>query len=335
MNKDMAQTIPPDQPCDEPAFGASDSFARQAWFEMLARHCYADSTILWPRAEQEGAAAVLPLIEDGRELNALANYYSFSYAPIFEGAPSPARQQALIGEIAARLRKSHSRVSFYPLLDPALAQTIRKAFASAGWIALLTDQNSNHYLDLNGRDFARYWADRPGQLRSSVKRKGKSKPYALSIEEQLTDRLWDEYMAVYNASWKNSEAYPEMVRALAEEAATRGALRMGFARAGDVAVAAQIWTIEDGIACIHKLAHDGAHDRNSPGTLLSHYMFEHVIGRDGIFRIDYGTGNNAYKRDWMEQVRPMQRLDCFNPRKASMWLPALRTRISQLVRRPG
>ena len=31
-------------------------------------------------------------------------------------------------------------------------------------------------------------------------------------------------------------------------------------------------------------------------------MFRHVIDVDGISRIDFGTGNDGYKRDWMEDV---------------------------------
>jgi len=314
---------------------AAHGFARAAWFEMLARHCFADRSCLWLRAEAEGGSVTLPMVEDGDQVGSLANYYSFSYAPIVEGDPPATARLAMLSEIAARLRGRYDRASFYPLRDDGTAALLRDAFASAGWIALLTDQNSNHYLDLDGRDFAAWWAGRPGQLRSGVRRKGRLQPYGFEIHEEMTDALWLDYQAVYSASWKNAEPFPAMVRALAEEAASRRALRLGIARDGDKPVAVQIWTIEGDTACVHKIAHDGAHDRNSPGTLLSHFLFRHMIDREKVAHIDYGTGNNAYKRDWMERTRPMLRLDCFDPRQARMWLPALRTRISQLVRRPG
>lgn len=335
MRKDRVPIIESHRPQGMSATGGGHGFARAAWFEMLARHCFADRSCLWLRAEADGRSITLPLVEDGDQLGALANYYSFSYGPIVEGHPSRAGQQALVAEIAARLRGRYNRVSFYPLLDDGTARLMRDAFASAGWIALLTDQNSNHYLDLDGRDFATYWAGRPGKLRSAVRRKGRLQPYGFEIHEEMTDALWLDYQAVYSASWKNAEPFPAMVRALAEEAAARGALRLGIARAEGAPVAVQLWTIEGDTACVHKIAHDSAHDRTSPGTLLSHFLFHHMIDREKVAHIDYGTGNNAYKRDWMERTRPMLRLDCFDPRKARMWLPALRTRISQLVRRPG
>lgn len=313
-----------------------DAFARREWFDMLRQYCFADETCLWPSATQGNVSATLPLIERSDGLSGLSNYYSFSYAPIFEGTPDIAQKQALIREIAAGLRRQHHRASFYPLLNhDGTADMLRRAFAAAGWIALLTDQGVNYVLNVDGRDFATYWAGRPGALRSSVKRKGRGHPFDFAIYTRMTEPLWQAYMTVYGASWKNAEPYPQMIRAMADEAAARGALRLGVARLGDTVVAMQIWTIEGSVACIHKLAHDGAYDKMSPGTLLSHYLFEQMIDREKVRLIDYGTGNNAYKQDWMDEKRPMMRLDCFDPRKAATWLPALRTRISQLVHRPA
>ena len=321
------------------ATGAAWGFHRRAWFDMLARHCFAGREVLTPQARIGDASAVLPLVrdaEDGR-LSALANYYSFSYAPVFEGVEDAAVRDALVLQIAAGLRGSAGRISLYPLIDnegDAMPELLRRAFACAGWIALLTDQGGNYIVDLESQDFEAYWRTRPGALRASVRRKQRSGRYAYDIHRHLNDPLWQEYCAVYAASWKNAEPYPAMVRAVAEEAGARGCLRLGIARHDGHGVAAQLWTIEGDTACIHKIAHDNTEDSHSPGTLLSHHMFAHMIDVEKVSRIDYGTGGNAYKRDWMERERPMLRLDCFDPRRAGQWLPALRTRISQLVRRP-
>lgn len=311
----------------------STGFLRQAWFDMLRRHCFADREIIMATARIGEASVVLPLVvEDGR-LIALANYYSFAYGPMFTGDPTPDIQLALLREIAADLRGRYHRISLYPLVGHEEADLLRRAFAAGGWIAVLTDQGENHVLDLRGRNFVIYWAQRPGALRSSIRRKGKAERYTFEMHDAVTDALWDDYAAVYAASWKNAEPWPAMIRSIAEEAAARGALRLGFAREGARAVASQLWTIEGRTACIHKLAHDSAEDTGSPGTLLSHHMFQHMIDVEKVARIDYGTGGNAYKRDWMDIVRPMQRLDCFDPRRAALWLPALKTHISKLVRR--
>ncbi len=331
--------MPSDRDIHPPREAAAegDGFARVEWFDMLARHCFASESILMPDAHIGGGSAILPLVQEHDRLSSLANYYSFSYAPIFSGADEPDVQMQLLTRIAADLRRSHGRISLYPLIDdnddmPAL---LRRAFTQAGWIALLTAAGSNHIADMNGRSFAAYWKARPGAVRSSVRRKGKSARYHHEIHRTLNETLWSAYLDVYEASWKEPETFPDMVRAIAEEAAVRGALRLGITRDGARAVAAQLWTIEGGTACIHKIAHDTNEDTHSPGTLLSHHMFAHMIDIERVSRIDYGTGDNAYKRDWMERARPMLRLDCFNPSSPLQWLPALKTRISQLVGRRG
>lgn len=284
------------------------------------------------------AHAVLPLVAEGKgQLSALANYYSFSYAPIFEQADDFATRLLLMQQIARDLRQRTGRISLFPLIDDGddMPELLRRAFASAGWVALLTDQNDNHFMDMKGRGFAAYWRERPGALRSAIRRKTRATHFSHELHHVLTPSLWADYSAVYAASWKTAEPYPDMVRAIAQDAEQRGALRLGITRDGTRPVAAQLWTIEGRTACIHKIAHDTAEDAHSPGTLLSHHMFAHMIDIEKVCRIDYGTGGDAYKRDWMEDTRPMLRLDCFNPRRIGQWLPALKTRISQLVQRPG
>lgn len=309
-------------------------FIRSAWFEMLSNHCFAEQIVVMARAQIDNASATLPLVDEDTQLAALANYYSFEYGALFEGADDPAIRFALLKQIAANVRRTHHRVCLYPLIDDnGTAEALRRAFAAAGWIALLTDQNSNYVLDIGKRDFSAYWAKRPGALRSAVKRKSRLGLYEFDMHDCVTDALWQDYTNVYAESWKNAEPWPAMIRSIAQEAANRGVLRLGFAHKAGKAVAVQLWTIEGKTACIHKLAHDSAEDKGSPGTLLSHYMFRHMIDVEKVEHIDYGTGANAYKRDWMERERPMLRLDCFDPRKAAMWLPALKTCISQLVGR--
>ena len=56
-----------------------------------------------------------------------------------------------------------------------------------------------------------------------------------------------------------------------------------------------------------------------------------AIDQDRVDLIDYGTGDNGYKTDWMERRIPLIRIDAFNPRRPSNWLPAARTAISALV----
>ena len=86
-----------------------------------------------------------------------------------------------------------------------------------------------------------------------------------------------------------------------------------MARKDGSPLAVQLWLVENGEATIHKLAYREDAKELSPGTILGEAMFRRAIDRDRVRVIDYGTGDDAYKRDWMEERRPLWRLQAFNP----------------------
>jgi hypothetical protein len=308
-------------------------FDRVDWLESLHAHCMAQMPPRILHAWDGADSAWLFLAHrDERRLTAIANWYSFAFRPIFTGAGDDTVKRDLLGEIMDRLSQDCAQVDLYPVTDAddGLAPLLA-AFRKAGWFAVARPMGHGHYLDLAGRDFATWWAGRPSALRNTVRRKLKAAGLGFEIHRGFTDRLWNDYVAVYDRSWKQGEPDYAFLRQLAEREGAAGTLRLGFARRDGRAVAAQLWTVENGLALIHKLAHDSTADAGSPGTLLSHHMFRAAIDGDRVTVIDYGTGDNPYKTDWMEARRTLFRIDAFNPRFASAWLPAARTAISWLV----
>lgn len=304
-------------------------FDRLDWFNLLHSHIFPDIPVRILHAEDNGAHAWLFLLAPAsRRISALANWYSFAWAPVFIDAPDPAQQAALLDALTSHLILTQSRIDLYPM---EAHTDLLASFRRSGWFTLSRTMGARHLLRVGGRDFATYWASRPGRLRTLVRRKGRASPYTLSITDRLTDDLWADYVDVHARSWKQPEPGLGFLRALAEQESAAGTLRLGFARLDGRAVATQLWTVEHGVALIHKLSHDRDHDAGSPGTLLSHAMFAQAIDDDRVTLIDYGTGDNSYKSDWMEERIPLHRIDAFNPRRASAWLPAARTAISALV----
>lgn len=305
-------------------------FNRIDWFESLHQHCFTHSPVRILQAiEGEQEAWLFLLTPAAGQLSALANWYSFDWAPIFLGSPDDMTRRRLVEVIAQNLLKGSARIDLYPVTESS--GLLIDAFRRGGWFTVRRPMGGRHLLRLNGRDFAGYWAGRPGRLRNLVARKARAGRFTISITDHLTDALWHDYAAVHERSWKQPEEGLPFLHALAQRESAAGTLRLGFARLGRQPVATQLWTVENGVALIHKLAHDQAFDGASPGTLLSHAMFAHAIDSDYSDLIDYGTGDNGYKTDWMEQRETLHRLDFFNPRHASTWLPAARTAISALV----
>ncbi len=283
-------------------------FARADWFALLAER---EAAPLFVQAVEGSDTATMALAERGGRLETLANWYSFTWQP--DGA------ERLWPGIAADLRKEHAHVILSGLPETE-AQTLRAAFRQAGWWTDLQPADHNHILRVQGRSFAEYWADRPGQMRTTLKRKAKK--VSVRILTDFDDESWRDYENIYAKSWKPAEGDPALLRAFAAQEAASGRMRLGIAYAEGRAVAAQFWTVEDGTAYIHKLAHLEADKALSAGTTLTAALFEHVIDTDRVALIDFGTGNDPYKRDWMEEVRLRYRLECFDPATVRIW-PAI------------
>ena len=305
-------------------------FDRIDWFESLHEHCLARQPVRILQAIEGPVEAWLFLLSPASERqSALANWYSFAWSPIYFGDPDAPMQQRLAEVLAAELFRTGRHIDLYPVGNTA--EMLLDAFRRSGWFGVRRPMGGRHMLALNGRDFAAYWAGRPSRLRNQVQRKARSSRFTIEIRHQVDDALWHDYVTVHASSWKQPEPGLSFLRALAEREAAAGTLRLGFARLNGQPVATQLWTVENDVALIHKLAHDRAFDGASPGTLLSHAMFAHAIDTEGVRLIDYGTGDNAYKMEWMEDRQTLYRLDFFNPRFASTWIPAARTAISALV----
>ena len=305
-------------------------FDRIDWFESLHEHCFNNQKIRVLQAIEGQVEAWLFLLSPSPERqSALANWYSFAWSPKYLGDPDEPMRHRLAEILAAELFKTGRHIDLYPVDDTA--EMLLDAFRRSGWFGVRRPMGGRHILALNGRDFATYWADRPSRLRNQVQRKARSSRFTIDIRHQIDDALWHDYVTVHASSWKQPEPGLSFLRALAERESAAGTLRLGFARLNGQPVATQLWTVENDVALIHKLAHDRAFDGASPGTLLSHAMFAHAIDADKVRHIDYGTGDNPYKAEWMEQRQTLYRLDFFNPRFASTWIPAARTAISALV----
>ncbi|WP_033073697.1 GNAT family N-acetyltransferase [Sphingopyxis sp. MWB1] len=312
------------------AEGFASPFDQPAWFDLLTAHGFAGEGRADAYGEAEDTSAWLPLkAEKAGQVTGLTNWYSFSIRPLFSGGD---RQDAALDDLFHRLRTQAARLSLYPVPD-AEREILAAALRAAGWWVDALPKGDRHWLDLGGMSHDEWWQSRPGALRSTVKRKAKKGVVDLEIITRFDPAHWAAYETIYAASWKPEEGDPALLRAFAEQESTRGSFRMGLARIAGEAVAAQYWTVEDGTAFIHKLAHVEDKVKASPGTLLSAALFRHVIEVDGVRRVDFGTGNDAYKRDWMNRHEPLWHIEAFNPARIAAWSPALKAFVRPALRK--
>lgn len=298
-------------------------FDRLDWYRLLAGHCPLPGKPIVARARHMQARTWMFLAVEDRKASAWANWYSLRWRPI--GDPE------LYRHLLAAFRDG-----LVPAIDLApLEETeaLARACRDSGWIPFVEPATASWRVDTQGLDFAAYWARRPARLRNTAERKAKAAALEIAVHERFDPQAWADYEAVYAASWKPEEGSPAFLRALAEQEGAAGTLRLGIARKDGSAVAAQLWLVENGEATIHKLAYRDDAKALSPGTVLGMAMFRHVLDRDRVSRIDYGTGDEPYKADWMDERRTLWRITAYNRRTLRGLAGAARAAASSLVRR--
>jgi CelD/BcsL family acetyltransferase involved in cellulose biosynthesis len=300
-------------------------FGRIDWFRLIHEHCPPAGKLAVLRGRDGPREAWLVLAADGRGAQAYTAWYSLR----FDGVGDV--ESDVMTSIAAAVRESGiARVELAPVADP---EPLRRAFRAAGWQVFVTPRTGNWRIDTAGMDFEAYWTARPAQLRNTAKRRGKSAGLEIEIYDRFDLRAWADYEAVYRASWKPEEGSFPFLRALAKQEGAAGTLRLGVARKDGSPVAVQLWLVENGEAVIHKLAYAEHAKAMSPGTLLGMEMFRRAIDTDRVRAIDYGTGDDAYKKDWMGERRTLWRIEAFNPRTLRGLAGAARAVASALVGR--
>jgi hypothetical protein len=271
-------------------------FASPTWFRVVERHAVpAGSQCSYIVTE----AGVMPVLRTGRRIDALTTPYTCVYTPV-----------ATAAEAFGRLCRSGgvSRIDAIPEewreRDAFLA-----GLRAAGLVALPFEHFGNWSEAVGGLGWDAYLAARPGALRETIRRRlrqAERRPDArfeiLAAPDEM-GRAVVVYEDVYTRSWKEPEPYPTFNVALMRAMAEEGALRLGVWSIGETPVAAQLWAVWDGSAIVLKLAHDEAFKALSPGTVLTALMLRHLLEREHVGRIDFGRGDDAYKRGWASERR--------------------------------
>ena len=292
-------------------------FDRIEWFGRVIQNVPAGTTPIIARAASEASLAWLFLMRSANGAAVgLSNWYCMAFRPVYAGNPDDPRKLAMLIAMARRLRSARPRISSISLSPVPRADgnsaMLTKAFTRAGWRAVVQQSSTSWTANVDGLSFDDYWAARPGQLRSTWQRKMGKATFETQIYSDFNQDAWAEYESVYADSWKPSEGSPSFLLDFAQSEAVSGCTRIGITRIDGVAIAAQFWTVENDTAYIHKLAHRENSIALSPGTILSAALFRHVIDVDHVKTIDFGTGNDAYKADWMDVCMPLDTIIIYN-----------------------
>jgi CelD/BcsL family acetyltransferase involved in cellulose biosynthesis len=323
------------------ARGESDFFSGPHWYANFLATCLdpGDRPVFLTVASTDGLPlAVVPLCHlgrrrhattTGREASSLTNFYTCLYRPAMAQIDPVAAAAAVAAGLAA-IRENFDLLDLNSLAaESALVQALPAALQARGLWCQRYFHFGNWY-EAAPDSAEAYLAARPAALRSTLARKARR----LARDDRVAYRIYREpadlpaalaaYAQVYAASWKHAEPYPDFTAGLAAAAAAAGALRLGVCRIEGAPAAAQIWITAGGRATIFKLAYDERFKAHSPGSLLTAHMAQAAIEADGVREIDFGRGDDPYKRDWLSRRRERCGLLVFNPRTAAGLLQAAR-----------
>lgn len=329
---------------------STDLFQTPAWFDNLRATGFVEPPVVHSVAliaadaiEADPARLLLMPRDGGRALGALSNYYSCLYGPV--GRPETLDEMNLVrwrdAARAIRGLPGSSVLHLQPLdAEAPWLGPLEEALQASGY---QTDRYfcfGNWYQPVAAGGFHAYWAARPSALRHSVergrRRLDKTGSWHIEIVQDDAARVEtaiSAYEAVYASSWKPAEPCPAFMPGLIRAAAQQGWLRLGVLWLDGQPVAAQVWLVAAGKANIYKLAYVRGREKLSAGSVLTTALMQHVLDTDGVHEVDYLSGDDPYKADWMAHRRERVGLVAFDLRRWRGVGAAVRHTAGRLLKR--
>ena len=314
--------------------GVGTLFARPAWWRtVLADALPAGAEACFVLCRIDGApAGLFPMLRTPG-WSSFTTPYTCVYTPLIAPGADAAAACRAFGRYCRRFPTT--RIDALPLEWRYLPALISGAGA-AGLAVRRFDHFGNWREDVAGLDWTGYLARRPGALRETIRRRLRRVerlPDATFTLIADTNGLEDGIAAfetVYAKSWKEPEPFPHFNAALMRAAAAEGILRLGLWSLAGKTVAVQFWIVEFGQATVLKLAHDEAFKAHSPGTVLTALMLRHLLDQERVVAIDFGRGDDPYKKDWAAERRQRIGLLFATPWRAAGLLAILHHALGRL-----
>ena len=316
--------------------GYDSIFISHRWFDNFIREIVRDGqiAIYVVRAKEDGTLkALFPMMRvdrviswlPSRGLTYLSNFYSPVAKPIY--ASRKRRERVILARAFVRCLREESTkwaaIDFNMLpRESRDFEVLREAFDSESVPHTIYFASANWIQPTSGLTAAEYTETLPSILKNTVRRRlrraqrsGDVVLHVVTDPSEVVERI-DDYNAVYARSWKRPEPYQQFHRRLVERLAPDGKVVLGLAYFDGRPVAAQIWLFHKNVASIVKLCYDEGYKVYSFGTILTNRLMSFAIDERDVVRIDYLSGDEAYKRDWMSVRRERWGIVAFNERSA-------------------
>jgi Acetyltransferase (GNAT) domain len=258
-------------------------------------------------------------------IDSLTNYYTSYFAPVIAQACESVDDIARV--FARELHTSTPPWDVLNIRPVDLSLPATHSFYTAlnneGFQTQVYFCFGNWYLNVGARSYAEYFKDLPSVVRKNVPYYKRRLEKIARVKIKLYTNLEEleigirDYQVIYNSSWRDFEAYPHFVRGLIRTAAEEGWLRMGLLYIDEEPAAAQLWIVKGAVASIYKVCYAEKFAKNSVGSVLTAHMLERAIDVERVHEVDYLSGDDSYKANWMSDRRERWGIMAFNPR--TLW----------------
>ncbi len=304
-------------------------FYTRPWFENLTAVALDDAStmLLACVVTEDRVLAILPLLKtEGNSGYSLKHRYTTHYSLLLT---QDDQQQVLTCMAEGLAQLPLSALLLEPVADDdTRLNRFQQSMQAAGFNCERVFRFYNWIYRVQAQSYADYMAARPTRLRNTISRKQRKleREHGYRIQlytgQDVPPRMRD-YYTVYNASWKANEQYVGFLDGIVAGFSKQGWSRLAVLYVGDMPVAAQLWFVAHAKASIFRLVYDKVWKAYSPGSILTSFLMEHVIDSCKVEEIDFLTGNDAYKQDWMSDRRERFALSCVKntePSGRSRWL---------------
>ncbi|TPH15557.1 GNAT family N-acetyltransferase [Litorilituus lipolyticus] len=316
-------------------------------------HCLIESEA---SSQVEKLIVALPLMHlaHNKTLKSLGSFYSTIIAQSYSTYYQALSHTNALNNLITHILQSSSwqTLQIGPMEEDSGLANFFITQRSKSYFSKVFSQNQNIYQDKLS-SFEHYYAQLPSQLKNTLSRRSKKlrkyAPYTIDIvtTNELFERAFRDYKTIYQASWKVDEYSYDFIEQVCRSALAKNQLRLGVLYVNDKPAAAQIWFIQANetiaTASIFKLAYHPDFQQFSVGSILSLALSEYVLNRDMVNVIEFGMGNESYKRDWLKLTKKRLTLQVYNKRNIlgfikgvlSIWLARLKnikTKNTQLKR---
>lgn len=301
-------------------------FLSKCWLENITSYSLPSENrlLLVCVIENKEILAVLPMMQCPQGgLNALSSHFTTLFSLLISNST---QRKSILNCLA----KGLSQLPYHPIqfepIDPndINMKALEKSLHEYNLQGFPYFKFYNWTHQTNKQTFEEYIDSRPAYLRNTIRRKQRKlereqkheiKLYKnINIKQALTD-----YHKVYTSSWKANEYFSDFTPNLVKHMSELGWLRLGILYIDSKPIAAQIWFVVHTTASIYRLAYDEKWKKYSPGSILTEYLMRHVINIDKVSEIDFLTGNEPYKQDWMTYRKERIGIRFANPIKQKSW----------------